>query len=450
MKRGDRVALVCANGQHFVVGYLAALGLGAIAVPLNPQSPPTELGHQLGHVGASTVLAGPAGMRSLMGLHRGEVPAVELVVATEALDGAVAWNDVASAEPAGTVDLEPDELAVLLFTSGTAGRPQAAMLSHENLLSNIEQVQRTADRSRPDDVVFGVLPLFHVFGLNVTLGVTLASGACLVLVQRFDPATGLDTIRDRGVTIVPGAPPLWQSWASIDPIDPTAFASVRIALSGASKMPEGVAKTFRERFGLDVREGYGLTEASPVVTSSVGIEPKIGSIGVPIDGLEVRLVDAEGDDALEGDSGEIWVRGPNVFKGYWGDPEATARVLTPDGWLRTGDIAVADDDGYLYIVDRAKDLIIVSGFNVYPNEVEEVLAELPGVAEVAIVGVPHPHTGEAVKAYIVLDDGSRLDEEQVIGWAADHLARYKCPTKVLFVDQLPRSTSGKVLRRVLR
>jgi long-chain acyl-CoA synthetase len=198
-----------------------------------------------------------------------------------------------------------------------------------------------------------------------------------------------------------------------------------------------------------LREGYGLTEASPVVTSSAGLTPKVGSVGKVLAGMQVRLVDENGDDALEGDSGEIWVKGPNVFKGYLDEPEATARVLTADGWLRTGDIAVVDDDGYLYLVDRAKDLVIVSGFNVYPAEVEEVLMEHPDVLEVGVVGVPHPHTGEAVKAFVVLKPGATAHEDTLVSWCLDNLARYKCPAKILFVDQLPRNLSGKLLRRSL-
>jgi long-chain acyl-CoA synthetase len=225
---------------------------------------------------------------------------------------------------------------------------------------------------------------------------------------------------------------------------------VRIATTGAARLPEAVATSLAERCGIVLREGYGLTEASPVVTTSSGIEPRLGSVGQVVPDLELRLVDPDGTDVLAGDPGEIWVRGANVFLGYWNDPEATARVLTEDGWLRTGDVAVSDDDGYLWLVDRAKDLIIVSGFNVFPAEVEEVIAELPGVAEVAVVGVTHPHTGEAVKAYVVPEAGVHLDEEAVISHARDHLARYKCPTKVLFVDALPRNLSGKVLRRELR
>jgi long-chain acyl-CoA synthetase len=215
-------------------------------------------------------------------------------------------------------------------------------------------------------------------------------------------------------------------------------------------MPEQVALDLQARCGLTLREGYGLTEASPVVTTSSGIEARIGSVGKVVPDLELRLVDTDGTDVLAGDPGEIWVRGPNVFLGYWRNPEATARVITPDGWLRTGDVAVTDDDGYLWLVDRVKDVIIVSGFNVFPAEVEEVIGGLTGVSDVAVVGVAHPHTGEAVKAYVVCEPGVHLDEDAVIARCREHLARYKCPTKVLFVDALPRNISGKVLRRVLR
>jgi long-chain acyl-CoA synthetase len=336
-----------------------------------------------------------------------------------------------------------------MFTSGTAGAPRAAMLSHGNLKSNIEQGRSANGQIVASDVVYGVLPMFHIFGLNVVLGITLMRGATLVLVQRFDPSTALDTIRERKVTVVPGAPPLWLAFSHFDDAPADSFATVRLALTGAAKMPEEAMRRLKERFGLELSEGYGLTEASPVVTSSAGLPAKPGSVGKALDGVEVRLVDESGEDALLGDAGEIWVKGPNVFLGYLGDPEQTARVLTPDGWLRTGDIAVADEDGYMYLVDRAKDLIIVSGFNVYPAEVEDVLSSHPGVAEVGVIGVPHPHTGEAVKAFVVAADGADLDEEELIEWCLDHLARYKCPSKVIFTDELPRNVSGKLLRREL-
>ena len=206
----------------------------------------------------------------------------------------------------------------------------------------------------------------------------------------------------------------------------------------------------RRRFGLDLNEGYGLTEASPVVTSGTGLEAPEGSIGVPLPGVAGAAGRPDGDDALVGDAGEIWVRGPNVFAGYWDDPEATGKALTPDGWLRTGDVAVVDDDGFLFLVDRVKDLIIVSGFNVYPAEVEEVLASHPAVAQVAVIGVPHPHSGEAVKAYVVTADGVSVEEDELIQHCEAHLARYKCPQKVMFVDEIPQSATGKVLRKELR
>jgi long-chain acyl-CoA synthetase len=298
-------------------------------------------------------------------------------------------------------------------------------------------------------VVYGVLPMFHIFGLNVVLGLSLYRGATTVLVQRFDPSTALDTIRERNVTVIPGAPPLWLAFSHFDDAPVDSFAGVRLALTGAAKMPEEAMRRLQTKFGLTLMEGYGLTEAAPVVTSSAGIPQRVGSVGKVLDGIEVRLVDDHGDDALRGDAGEIWVKGPNVFLGYLHEPEATHKVLTADGWLRTGDIAVTDDDGYLYLVDRVKDLIIVSGFNVYPAEVEEVLMEHPAVREVGVVGVPHPHTGEAVKAFVVLEAGAAAHEDTLVSWCLDHLARYKCPSKILFVDELPRNVSGKLLRRSL-
>ncbi len=448
---GDRVALLCGTGRYFVISYLATLGLGAVTVPLNPTSPSLEIEREVATVGAKVVVVEPSSAAAWRGVDRANVPTLESVIETEgdSIEGALHLADLLTGPSADIVEVQSDTLAVLIFTSGTAGSPRAAMLSHGNLQSNLDQGRSEGARIDADDVVYGVLPLFHIFGLNVVLGLTLARGATVVLVQRFDPSTALDTIRERKVTVVPGAPPLWLAFSHMDDAPADSFASVRLALTGAAKMPEEAMRRLQQRFGLQIAEGYGLTEASPVVTSSAGMPVKIGSVGKVLEGVEVRLVDENGDDALQGDSGEIWVKGPNVFMGYLNEPDQTARVLTKDGWLRTGDIATVDDEGYLYLVDRAKDLIIVSGFNVFPNEVEEVLATHPGVQEVGVVGVPHPHQGEAVKAFVVPKAGAHLDEDQLIDWCSDHLARYKCPSKVLFVDQLPRNVSGKLLRRSL-
>ncbi len=449
--KGDRIALLCSNGRYFVDLYLAALGLGAITVPLNPSSPAPEIEREVHTVEAKVVVVEPSAAHAWSQIDRTRLPSVQHVVATETgtVPGAdSAFDDLLAAQPLATVEVAADDLAVLIFTSGTAGSPRAAMLSHGNLSANIEQGLST-DGINPSDVVYGVLPMFHIFGLNVVLGLTLARGATVVLVQRFDPFTALETIADRGITVIPGAPPLWLAFSHFEEAPADSFANVRLALTGAAKMPEEATRRLQQRFGITLREGYGLTEASPVVTSSAGMTIKVGSVGKVLDGIQVRLVDENGDDALEGDAGEIWVKGPNVFQGYLDEPEATARVLTADGWLRTGDIAVVDDDGYLYLVDRAKDLVIVSGFNVYPAEVEEVLMEHPDVAEVGVIGVPHPHTGEAVKAFVVLKPGAAAHEDTLVSWCLDNLARYKCPSKILFVDELPRNVSGKLLRRDL-
>jgi long-chain acyl-CoA synthetase len=447
---GDRVGIMCGNNHYFVVSYLATIGLGAIGVPLNPASPGPELERQLAVVEPKAVFVGPSALPSWSQIDRPALPSVAHVIICEgeANHGDHSLDALLTSEPAPITDLDPGCVAVLMFTSGTAGQPKAAMLSHGNLAANIQQSLSAPDHTDRSDVVYGVLPLFHIFGLNVVLGVGLTVGATLLLVQRFDPATAVESIVQRGITVVPGAPPMWIAFSQFDELPADAFATVRMAASGASRLSPAVAERFRDRFGVDIKEGYGLTEASPVVTSSAGVASRPGSVGRLLAGQQMRLVGDDGEDVPVGDAGEIYVHGDNVFLGYWHDDDATARVLD-HGWLHTGDIGMVDDDGYLYLVDRAKDLIIVSGFNVFPAEVEEVLQTHPAVAEVGVLGVPHPHHGEAVKAYVVLVDGASLDEDSLIDYSMNYLARYKCPTKVLFVDQLPRNAAGKLIRREL-
>ena len=342
------------------------------------------------------------------------------------LDAAEPLDELFGGDPAPCVARDEHDDAVLMFTAGTAGPRKAARLTHGNLLANLQQVQAHPGLvGGPEDVALGVLPLFHIFGLNAVLGLALYAGSSVVLLERFDPASSLEAVREHGITVVAGAPPLFGAWASVPGVDASSLASVRLVVSGGAPLADEVADAFQARFDRPIWQGYGLTETSPIVSSSlVGGEPRRGSIGIPLPGVDVRLVDSEGEDALAGDPGEVWVRGANVFPGYWNDPEATAMVLTEDGWLKTGDIAVTDDDGYLYLVDRAKDLIIVSGFNVFPAEVEEVLLEHPGIAEAGVVGVSHPYTGEAVKAYVVPKPGRHLEEDEVIEFCATRLARY--------------------------
>jgi long-chain acyl-CoA synthetase len=450
---GDRVGIVAANNWYFVVSYLAVLGAGCVAVPVNPTSPVPEVQRQLAAIGARAVIAGPSAKAAIGGLDRGALPVLEHIVASGRSDlpGAIALDDLLAADPVPVADRTADDLAVLSFTSGTAGSPKAAMLTHGNLLANLEQCQALPGRSQgPDDVVLGVLPLFHIFGLNVVLGLSFIAGATVLLIERFDPQSALEAIVNHGVTVVSGAPTMWAAWVSLPGTRPGALATVRLATSGAAKLDAQVQRAIEDRFGIQIMEGYGLTEASPVVSSGTGLSAPEGSIGVPLPGVSVRLVDRDGHDALVGDPGEIWVAGPNVFTGYWNDPEATQRAVDDAGWLHTGDVAVVDDEGFLYLVDRVKDLIIVSGFNVYPAEVEEVIASHPGVEQAAVIGVPHPHSGEAVKAYVVVRDGASVEEDDVIAHCEAQLARYKCPQKVMFVDELAQSATGKVRRSALR
>ncbi|HZU74770.1 MAG TPA: AMP-binding protein [Acidimicrobiales bacterium] len=435
--REDRVAIALGNHWAFVVVYLATLGLGAVAVPVDPSLPLPALEEELGAVGPVAALVTTTGTAGAGGVGAARRVLTEL-------------DALVSGPAAPAVDLAPGELAVLIFTAGTAGAPRAAMLSHGNLLANLEQVQHHPGRAvLPGDVSYGVLPLFHVFGLNVVLGLTLMAGGSVLLADRFEADRALEEIPRHRVSLLAGAPPMFAALAAAGTGDE--LAGVRLAVSGASALPPEVGEEFTERFGLPLWQGYGLTEAAPVVTSSViGGVAKPGSIGVPIPGVDVTLIDESGETALVGDPGEIWVRGPNVFAGYWRDPEATTAVLTADGWLRTGDVAVADDDGYLYLVDRKKDIVIVSGFNVYPAEVEAVLAAHPGVAEVAVVGTPEPATGEALSAYVVARPGATVTDEELMRHCRGRLARYKCPSRVVLVEALPRGVAGKLLRRSLR
>lgn len=451
LEPGDRLAILSSNNRYFVVSYLAALGAGLVTVPLNPVSPAVAIAEELETVGARAVVVGPAGRNALADIDRKMIPSIEFIIgAGFEPDGGMTMEAVGSDVPRPIIDRKPDDLAVLIYTSGTAGAPRAAMLTHRNLYTNIRQIAASSeDVQAARDVAFGILPLFHIFGLNVVLGVSLALGSKILLIERFDPVSALESIQKHAVTAVSGPPTMWAAWVGLPGVGPEQMSTVRTAVSGAAKLPLDVANAVEAKFGLRLREGYGLTEASPVVTSSNGTNAPFGSIGIPVPGAEVRLVDEDGEDVLVGDSGELWVRGPNVFAGYWNDPETTSAVLTEDGWLRTGDVAVVDDEGFLFLVDRVKDLIIVSGFNVFPAEVESVLREHPGVEACAVVGVSHPYTGEAVKAYVVARHGIPLEEDDIIAFVSEHLPGYKCPSKVEFVEQIPTGLTGKIMRHRL-
>jgi long-chain acyl-CoA synthetase len=454
---GDRVAIAWPTSVDFVVAYLGVLAAGCVAVPLNPNSPVVELARELEVVSPAALLAGGVAADGAVDVSEALASSPQLVLPAatgapsptwEELSGvadgsATASAEAATADTAGSfpvVARDDHDVAVLLFTSGTSGAPKAAMLTHGNLGANLRQMLALpGEIVRADDVSLAAVPLFHVFGLNVALGLSLAAGAAL--------ADSLRIVRELGVTNLLGVPPMFAAWVALAADDPAgtgsgALSGVRRAISGAAALPAEVAAGFESAFGVPVWQGYGLTEAAPAVATSLGTgRNRPGSVGRPLPGVELRLVDEAGEDALEGDPGEIWVRGPNVFAGYWHDPDAR---------LRTGDVGVIGEDGDLFIVERSKDLVIVSGFNVYPGEVEKVLGEIPGVAEAVVIGRPDPATGEAVEAVLVVAPGARVTQEQVSDHCSSRLARYKCPATVRFVSELPRGLAGKALRRALR
>ncbi len=453
---GDRVAIVAGNDDDFVVAYLAVLSAGSIAVPLNPASPSPELARQLAVVAPTVALV--ASRSSAAVLAAGEVAGAVVVLDGYGVEGGVSAGVVSLASfvdrgrVAAAEFTDPsvggDDPAVLLFTSGTAGAPRAARLSHANLLSNLDQLSAhpggLADQPR---VALGVLPLHHVFGLNAVLGLTLRLGGTLILHDELDTELVARDLVRHEVDVLAGSPTMWRILADSG-LPASAFAGVRYATSGAATLHAETARLVADRLGVDLRQGYGLTECSPVVTSAVGTDAPATSIGVALPGVEVRLVDADGDDVLVDDEGELWVRGPNVFHGYWNDPEASEHVRAPGGWLRTGDIGVVDPHGHLYLVDRVKDLIIVSGFNVHPLEVEAVLESHPAVTGAAVVGAADARTGEAVVAYVTVN--GPVDPSDLTEFCRTQLARYKCPRRVDIVDELPVGLNGKVLRRELR
>ncbi len=446
---GDRIMLVIGTTPHFVVNLFGVLRAGAVAVPVNPLAPAPEMKSEINAVDPHLIIVGPAGAAALA---KCDVTCPVVALPGAQFTGAVDFDDFLADGALPIVERESSDLALLLFTSGTAGLPKAAMLTHGNLQANIDQVDaHMPDIAGADDVALGVLPLFHILGLNMLLGVVLRSGASVVLVERFDPAGAIELIARHNVTLLSGPPAMWGAFANHPGASVADFETVRLALSGAAGLSRDVADSVRQRLGLSLTQGYGLTEAAPVLTLSVGTGAPATSVGRPVPGVQLRLVDSAGNDVPVGDKGEIWARGDNIFPGYWNDETATARALTTDGWLRTGDVAVVDDDGFLYIVDRSKDLIVVSGFNVFPAEVEAILQTHEAIEEAAVIGVAHALSGEAVKAYVVAVRGAVIDDDEVIGFCEGRLARYKCPQVIEVVDEIPKGgVVGKVRRRELR
>ncbi len=453
VRAGQRVVIVIGNRIEFVTTYLAVLRAQVVAVPVNPRSTAGELARMIADSGSRLVVVDETALdvvrRALAEL--GPDGAAPTVVVTGAEPGAgeVALADLRADVVRPVPPLpDPEKLAALLYTSGTSGLPRAAMLSHRALLANIEQVAAVEPpMMHGDDVVLGVLPLFHVYGLNAVLGGVLRHRARLLLVEHYDPQAVLDLIDDEACSVVPIAPPVFAHWLPDEHLRER-LGPVRLVLSGSAPLEAEVIERFTSLTGIPVHQGYGLTEAAPVVTSTLcSKEPHAGSVGAALPGIELRLVDETWGQVEGEDPGQIQVRGDNLFSGYWPDgadgPDA-------DGWYATGDVGFLDASGDLFLVDRVKELVIVSGFNVYPTEVEDVIREVEGVADAAVIGVPDAETGEAVVAYVVPSRPMTHLEEAVRAHAIVRLARFKLPSRIEVVDELPLTATGKVQKGRLR
>jgi long-chain acyl-CoA synthetase len=437
---GDRVGMVLPNVLSFPVVFYGALLAGAAVVPMNPLLKAREVEYYLRDSGARIVIA----------TESSDGPAAEAagVVGIESVTvGAALPEELMAPEGlAGPVDRADGDTAVILYTSGTTGQPKGAELTHANLAGNCRTTAETLLESSGDDVVMGCLPLFHVFGLTCGLDAAVLRGSTLTLIPRFDGSKALSVIQRDKVTIFEGVPTMFAAMLH-SPDSTHDVSSLRLCVSGGSAMPVEIMRAFEEKFGCIILEGYGLSETSPVASfNHPHAERKPGSIGTPIRGVEMRLLDDEGNDVAAAEVGEIAIRGENVMKGYWGRPEETAKAI-PDGWFRSGDLARQDEEGYFFIVDRKKEMIIRGGYNVYPREIEEALYEHPAVAEAACIGISHPELGEEVAAAVALKPGASAEPEELQAFVKERVAAYKYPRHLWLVDALPKGPTGKILRR---
>jgi long-chain acyl-CoA synthetase len=464
MVAGYRVMISTTNRIEFVATYLGVLRARMVAVPINPRSATGEVVRMLVDSGSRMLIADSTTIGSMRSAVAGVAEALDAVegtatfprprlvsVATTLEPGERSWDHlVMETGPLAPGETDPESLAVLLYTSGTSGRPRAAMLSHRALAANIAQAAAVVPPMiNGRDVVLGVLPLFHVYGLNAVLGQVIRQHARMVLVDGFDPEGTLDIIEDEAISVLPVAPPVFAYWMQVPGLEDR-FGPVRTVLSGSAPLAPELTAAFTERTGLAIQQGYGLTEAAPIVTSTqCSAHPDPRSVGAPLPGIEVRLVDERGGVPEDEDGGEIWVRGDNLFSGYWPDG---ADGPDDQGWWATGDVGYLTDVGDLFLVDRLKELVIVSGFNVYPSEVEDVITELADVAQAAVIGTEDPITGEAVVAYV--KPAVEIDEaalvEQVRAHCAARLSGFKQPRAIHIVETLPFTVTGKVQKGRLR
>ncbi len=459
IRKGDRVAIMLPNCPQYVVAYYGILAAGAIVVQVNPMSTANELAYFLRDSGAKALILAEPFLPQLAALQKQRQELKSIIVPVSAASSAEQEGELTYAQllslgqpVSPEIAQSADDVAVLQYTGGTTGRSKGAMLTHRNLLANAYQVyvmfggeQETQDR------VLNVLPLFHVYGMTVGMNAALLGGSLMIILPRFDLQETLETIRETRPTIFPGAPTMYVAINAHPQAEAYGISSIRLCISGSAPLPVEVIKAFEAKTQGTILEGYGLTEAAPATHFNPLDKRKPGSIGKPLVSTEAKVVDlADGTrEVPPGEPGELIVRGPQVMAGYWNMPEETKTALR-DGWLYTGDIAIRDEEGYYFIVDRKKDMIIASGYNVYPREVEEVLYRHPAIQEAVVIGVPDAYRGETVKAIIVVKDGAALAEDEVIAFCRQQMAAYKVPRVVEFRASLPKTAVGKILRRALK
>ncbi len=452
---GDAVALLLPNTPHFPLAYFGVLALGAVAVPVHALLKAEEIQYVLEDSGAKAlVCAAPLLGEGAKGAELAGVPVLAVMDGGDATLERIDTMALSATPIDALVPREPDDTAVILYTSGTTGTPKGAEITHLNVTMNVVASAMHSFDIDSSDVVLGCLPLFHTFGQTCCMNTAFYVGASVVMLPRFDGAQALELLTKEKCTIFMGVPTMYIGLLEAAKTSEHR-PQLKSALSGGAALPVPVLEQFTEVFGTQVLEGYGLTETSPVATfNQVGFPPKPGTVGKQIWGVEVEVAKAEVDESIEllptGELGEIVVRGHNVFKGYLNKPDATKAAIV-DGWFRTGDLGTKDEDGYVAIVDRKKDMVIRGGYNIYPREVEEALLRHPAVGQVAVFGLPDPQYGEEVSAAIVRDPaGGEVTAEQISAWAKEKLAAYKYPRRVFFVDSFPLGPSGKVLKRELQ
>ncbi len=451
--KGSRVGLYCINGVEFVTAYLGILRTGATVVPLNLLQAPGEIRYILEDAGVSLMIyhqalaekaaAARQGLDGLSGVYIGGEPAVA---------GDIAWTELTDSDQAAPApDFTPEEdVAAILYTSGTTGYPKGAQLTHANFIANTSSVQRALQLQPGSDVLLVVLPMFHSFAATVGVLTPLLHGLTIAPVPRFDPGLVVDHIEACGATVFLGVPSMYALYLKQDEEQMKRWRTVRFGVSGGAAMPVAVLKAFEQRFGIPVLEGDGPTECGPVTCVNPLDGPrKPGSVGLPLPDVAMRILDDKGNELPDGEPGEVCVKSPAVMKGYLNKPEANAESYFGD-WFRTGDLGIRDEDGYFFLIDRIKDMIIVNGMNVYPRMVEEVLYRHPAVAEAAVVGELHDMHGEVPVAHVVLKEGQDASASELRGWCREHLGKHEVPRRVQLRDALPRNAGGKILKRELR